>query len=85
MPKPHSITLESIELTNGEFGTVASAVNFLDYLKTESITAPIPDSELNHIMARYILHERREQMDRISKLRVSRGESPLPKRLVRKK
>lgn len=54
-------TLKTINLTNGEFGTVAELVAFLQWMKQES--APVPDSfsgeECDALMVRYVLHLRK--------------------------
>lgn len=56
--------------------------HFLSFMK--SVGAPIPEtrSDLNALLTRYIQTERREQMRRVSEERVTRGELPLPQRLL---
>lgn len=76
------MSLASLRITNGEAATLQIIVNFLDFMKQESAPVPITRKELNALLAGYVKHSRREDMRFISELRVSRGETPLPKRLL---
>jgi len=72
------MTLAQMKITNGEVGTLVLIAEFLAWAKAESLTFPNTQKELNAILARWLQHDRREQMRRISEMRVARGESPLP-------
>lgn len=80
--KPAVDTLETIDLCNGEVAMLQEVAHFLEFLRAESVSTPIPMEELNHLLTRYVKHVRREQMAYVSELRVSRGESPLPKAVL---
>ena len=79
-------TLETLELSNGEFATVEGLMHFLQFMKRENASVPKTGAQLNRNYRpkpTYMLAVRREQMEYVSKLRVSRGQSPLPARLLK--
>lgn len=75
-------TLASLELTNGEAANLESITHFISFMHQESAPVPQTRQDLNALLVGYIKHSRRENMRVISELRVSRGETPLPKRLL---
>lgn len=79
------LTLKTMELTNGEFAKVCEFVDFLQWMKTQSACIPerFDGEECDHLMTRYMLHVRREQMQYVNQLRIQRGESTLPASLFR--
>lgn len=74
--------LAELKLSNGEAAMLESVAHFIRFMKAEN--APIPETrkEFNALLTRYVKQVRREQMQYVSALRVSRGEAPLPKRLL---
>lgn len=77
------MTLAQLNITNGEAATITTLAEFLAWMNAESITTPADRKELNALLVRWIQHDRRQQMRRISELRISRGQSPLPAYLTR--
>jgi hypothetical protein len=78
-----TLKLEDMEVTNGEIGTIDRIVHFLKFMRAESAPLPVTPEELEPLLVRYIKQIRREDMAYVSALRVSRGESPLPARMLR--
>jgi hypothetical protein len=78
------MTLASLKLTNGEAAMIEGIVHFVNFLKTESAPVPKTRSELNALLVRYVGLVRHEQMEYVSRLRVERGQQPLPERLTRR-
>ena len=77
-------TLESLELTNGEFSMVEGLAHFLHFMKVESAPVPQTGEELDAQLTRYMKTVRREQMEYVSRLRVERDAPKLPDSLLRK-
>lgn len=72
------------DLTNGEMFKIVEAQEFLNFMVDNGyVEIPTRIEDRTTLMARYIKHVRREQMEYVNKLRISRGESPLPKRLLK--
>lgn len=74
--------LDSLELSNGELAQCETLAHFLHFMKSISAPVPISGDELDPLLTSYIKQVRREQMQYVSDLRVSRGESPLPRKLT---
>lgn len=80
---PQKRKLADLEITNGEFANLQSLTHFLQFMKREKIEIPKNAKELNDLFTQYVIYVRREDMNYISEMRVARGESPLPKRMLR--
>ncbi len=76
--------LAGLSLTYGEGAMIERLVHFLQFMKAESAPVPSNRQELNALLAKYVKVDRLEQMQRVSALRVERGQEPLPERLTRR-
>lgn len=65
MPK----TLETIELTNGEHARVILMADFLAFMKQESAPLPVSGDELDALLTRYIIRERKDSMKKCQQYR----------------
>lgn len=75
-------SLKSLKLTYGEGAMLDSIIHFLNFMRNQSAPLPTDRKELNTLLVAYVKQVRREQMQFVSDLRVSRGQEPLPKRLL---
>lgn len=57
--------LSQIDLTNGEFGRLSSIVDFLEFMRAQSVPIPADGTELETLLTRYVLHWRNEDMERL--------------------
>lgn len=71
------LTLESLELTNGEGAMVQSAIHLLQFMQMESAPVPRKIEELERLIVRYVRRVRHEQMQYVNSLRIERGQAPL--------
>ena len=62
---PPPTKLAALDLGNGESARLSELVDFLEFMRGQSVPVPSNTTELEALLIRYAIHFRGQQMDRL--------------------